>query len=131
MKSITGKISLTEIPPLNRTISFQHPAFKGTYGNVAEGIEKQGLKRSTSAETASLVHRTFKNLNGRLNERLYSEVNSILKRSYLWEFTGNLFLPKSNQEVNNGVILDLNPTFEKRRKEYSLNERISRSLTSN
>jgi len=35
-----------------------------------------------------------------------------MKDAWFWEFTGNLYLPKSNEEVNNGVILEHNPKIE-------------------
>jgi len=97
-----GKTSLT-VPHAGGKISFQHPAFKGTYGNVAEQIDKADLKRPSSPETASLVYDAFQNK----DEKYSSEIISILKDNWFWEFTGNLYLPKSNEEINNGVILDL------------------------
>ena len=45
-----------KVPHERGELSFQHPAFKGTYGNVAEQIDKAGLKRPNSPETASLVY---------------------------------------------------------------------------
>ena len=43
-----------KVPHEGGELSFQYPSFKGTYGNVAEQIDKAGLKRPNSAETASL-----------------------------------------------------------------------------
>src|SRR3989344_4517044 len=104
MKTITGK-SLTKIPHEGGNLSFQHPAFKGTSRQVAEQIDKEGLKRPNSPETASLVYDAFQNKDGKYE----SEIISILKDSWFWEFTGNLYLPSSNEEINNGVILEHNP----------------------
>ena len=120
MKTIIEKLYLRKIPHEKGELSFQHPAFKGTYGNVAKAIDKVGLKRPNSFETASLVYNAFQNKDGKYE----SEIISILKNNWLWEFTGNLYLPKSNgptgvsqrddfikpssgEEINNGVILDL------------------------
>ena len=100
-----GKTYLTRIPHNGKEISFQFPQFKGNYGDVAEKIDRAGLKRPSSSETASLVYDAFKNPKGEYE----SEIIRILKDSWLWEFTGNLYLPKSNKEINNGVILDLSP----------------------
>src|SRR3989338_3258595 len=86
-------------------LTFQYPAFKGTYGNVAEQIDKDGLKRPNSPKTASLVYGAWKNSEGEKE----SEIIKILINNWLWEFTGNLYLPKSNEEINNGVILEYNP----------------------
>ena len=108
MKAIVGKSYLTEIPHEEGKLSFQHPAFKGTYGNVAEQIDKAGLKRPNSPETASLVYDAFQNKDGKYE----SEIIKILKENWFWEFTGNLYLPKSNEEINNGVILEHNPKIE-------------------
>src|SRR3989344_8025904 len=103
MKTIIEKLYLRKIPHEKGELSFQHPAFKGTYGNVAKAIDKVGLKRPNSFETASLVYNAFQNKDGKYE----SEIISILKNNWLWEFTGNLYLPKSNEEISNGVILDL------------------------
>src|SRR3989338_3514680 len=102
MKIKEGKTYLT-VPHEGGELSFQHPAFKETYGNVAEQIDKAGLKRPNSSETASLVYDAWQNP----KEKYSSEIISILKNNWFWEFTGNLYLPKSNEEINNGVILDL------------------------
>ena len=83
MKAIVGKSYLTEIPHEEGKLSFQHPAFKGTYGNVAEQIDKAGLKRPNSPETASLVYDAFQNK----DEKYESEIISILKDNWFWEFT--------------------------------------------
>ena len=97
-----------KVPHEGGNLSFQHPAFKGTYGSVAEQIVKAGLKRPNSSETASLVYNSFQNKGGKYE----SEIIKILKDAWFWEFTGNLYLPKSNEEINNGVILEHNPKIE-------------------
>ena len=107
MKVEKGYTKLT-IPHEGNEITFQHPVFKGTYANVAEQLDKAGLKRPTSPETASLVYDVWKNSKGEYE----SEIIGILKSNWLWEFTGNLYLPKSNEEINNGVILEYNPKIE-------------------
>lgn len=91
-------------------LTFQYPAFRGTYGNVAEAIDKAELKRPNSPETASLVYDAFQNK----DEKYESEIIKILKDNWVWEFTGNLYLPKSNpnEEISNGVILEYNPKIE-------------------
>lgn len=105
METIIGKSYLTKIPHEGGELSFQYPAFRGTYLNVAEQIDKEKLKRPSSAETASLVYHAWKNP----KEQYSQEILSILKHSGFWEFTGNLYLPNSNEEINNGVILETNP----------------------
>ena len=42
------------------------------------------------------------------------------------EATGNLYLPKSNEELNNGVILDLNPKSENGRLQMNKSSLIKR-----
>jgi|SRR3989344_1767358 len=91
------------VPHEGGELSFQYPAFNGTYGSVAEEIDKAGLKRPSSPETASLVYDAWQTP----DEKYSQEIISILKNNWLWEFTGNLYLPKSNEKINNGVILDL------------------------
>lgn len=129
MEAIIGKSYLTEIPHEGRNLSFQYPAFKGNYANVAEQIDKENLKRPSSAETASLIYEAWKVPKGEKE----SEIISILKNNWFWEFTGNLYLPKSNEEINNGVILDLdsqNLKFENAKLIMNKNELIKR-LNSN
>ena len=105
MKAKIGKSYLTEVPHEGKEISFQYPVFRGRYGNVAEQIDKEGLNRPNSAETASLVYDAFQNPKGEYE----SKIIKILKDRLFWEFTGNFYLPKSNEEINNGVILETNP----------------------
>ena len=111
MKAQVGKTYLTGIPHNGSTISFQHPAFRGTYESVAGQIDKEGLQRPTSPETASLVYDVFQNPEGEYE----SEIVNILRNNWFWEFTGNLYLPKSNDEVNDGVIIEQNPQIVKGR----------------
>jgi len=105
MNKKVGKSSLNEVPHGEGTLTFQYPSFKGTYGKVAELIDSEGLKRPTSPELASLVYDAWKNPKGEGE----SEILKILKNNWFWEFTGNFYLPKSNEEVNNGVIIVYNP----------------------
>jgi len=105
MEAKIGKTYLTGIPHEGKKLIFQHPSFRGTYGNVAEAIDKAGLKRPNSAETASLIYDAFQNPKGEYE----SGIIKILKSNWFWEFAGNLYLPKSNEEINNGVILEANP----------------------
>ena len=105
MKPQVEKTYLREVPHEGRELTFQYPAFRGTYGNVAKQIDKENLKRPNSAETASLVRDAFQNSQGQYE----SEIIKILKDRWFWEFTGNLYTPKSNAEINNGVILENNP----------------------
>ena len=100
-----GKTYLT-VPHEGRKLTFQHPAFRGTYGNVAEEIDKESLQRPNSAETASLVYDAFQNQEGEYESQIIKILNDKL---FWWEFTGNLYLPKSSDEINNGVILENNP----------------------
>jgi len=107
MKIEKGYTKLT-VPHKDKEITFAYPAFKGTYTNVAEAIKKEGLILSTSGQTASLVYDASQNKEGKYE----SEIIKILKDNWLWEFTGNLYLPKSDDEVNNGVILEDNPMIQ-------------------
>lgn len=122
MEAIIGKSYLTEIPHEGKTISFQYPAFRGTYGDVAEQIDKDNLKRPTSSETASLVYDAFQNPEGEYE----SKIIKILRTEWLWEFTGNLYLPKGEGEIQNGVILDLNPKITDKRLNMNKKSLIKR-----
>jgi hypothetical protein len=122
MKAQIGKTYLTEIPHEGKELTFEHPSFKGTFGEVYNKIKELGLKIPSSAETASLVYDAFQNLGGKYE----SEIKDILRNDWFWEFTGNLYLPKSNEDINNGVILDLNPTIENGRLVMNKNSLIKR-----
>jgi len=108
METIIGKSYLTKIPHEGGELAFQYPAFNGTCENITEQIDKAGLKRPSSVETASLVYEAWKNP----EEKDSLEIISILRDNWFWEFTGNLYLPKSDEEINNGVILETNPKIE-------------------
>ena len=101
MKVQVGRTYLT-VPHGNGEITFQHPLFRGTYGDVANQVGKEGLKRPISSETSSLVCDAFQNPNGEYE----SQILNVLKSNWLWEFTGNLYLPKSSEEVSDGVLLE-------------------------
>ena len=110
------------VPHEGGELSFQHPAFNGTYVDVAKQIDKAGLKRPNSSETASLVYDAWQNP----KEKYSSEIISILKNNWFWEFTGNLYLPKSNEEINNGVILEHNPKIKNGKLVMDKNSLIKR-----
>ena len=122
MKAIVQSTILSDIPDESGNFSVQYPSFKGTYGDVSEEIKKAELEKMTSAQTASLVYDAFKNK----DDKYCSEITPILKDDLFWEFTGNLYLPKSNEEINNGVILDLNPVIENKRLIMNKNSLIER-----
>lgn len=92
------------VPHERSTLTLQWPAFRGRYGNVAEQIDTAGLKRPTSPEIASLMYDAFKNKKREYESKVIQALNP-----GVWEFTGNLYLPKSREEVNNGVIIESNP----------------------
>ena len=103
--NVNAKKTYFEVPHKEGKITFQYPAFQGFYGEVAEQIDKENLQRPTSAETASLVYYAFQNQEGKYEK----EIISCLEHRWLWEFTGNLYIPKSDEKINKGVILDNNP----------------------
>ena len=122
MKIKEGKTYLT-VPHAGGELSFQYPAFKGTYGNIGEQIDEAGLKRPNSPKTASLVYDAWQNKEGKYE----SEIISILKINWLWEFTGNLYLPKrEGEEFHNGVIIEYNPKIENRKLIMDKNSLVKR-----
>src|SRR3989344_2151670 len=122
MKIKEGKTYLT-VPHEGGELTFQHPAFKGTYGNVAEQIDKAGLKRPNSSETSSLVYDAWQTP----DERYSQEIISILKDNWFWEFTGNLYLPKrEGEEFHNGVLIEHNPKIENGKLVMNKNDLIKR-----
>jgi hypothetical protein len=117
MEVETGPIFLKKIPHEGKEITFLYPAYRGSYGEVAEKIDKTilkipsfgetiSLKRPSSGEIASLIDDAWKNSRGEYEHKILD----IMMVGWLWEYTGNLYLPKSNEEASNGVIIEHNPT---------------------
>jgi hypothetical protein len=101
-----GKTYLRGIPHEGRQISFEYPAYRGHYSEVAGKIDDARLKRPSSAEIASLLKDAWKKPNGEYE----SKIINISINDWLLEFTGNLYIPKSNQEISGGLIIEHNPT---------------------
>ncbi len=116
-----GKTYLT-VPHERGKLTFQYPFFKGYFGDIANAIEKAGLKKPNSSETASLVYDAFNNPSGKYE----SEIIDIMNNYWFGEFTGNLYLPKSNEEVNNGVIIDNNPVIKNGKLIMNKNDLVKR-----
>jgi hypothetical protein len=116
-----GKTYLT-VPHEGGKLTFQYPFFKGYFGDIVNSIEKAGLKKPNSSKTASLVYDAFKNPSGKYE----SEIIDIMNNYWFGEFTGNLYLPKSNEEVNNGVIIDNNPIIQNGKLIMNKNDLIKR-----
>lgn len=99
--------TLKLVPYKEGGILFRHPAFKGGYQDAAEEIDKRKLKRPSPSEVAALVHEAFQHP----GETCNSEVLNAMRYHWIWEYAGNLYLPKSNsgKEIHNGVIIEINP----------------------
>ncbi|KHO55021.1 MAG: hypothetical protein QT10_C0007G0007 [archaeon GW2011_AR19] len=124
MKTIIGKSYLI-VPHAGGELTFQYPAFEGTYGSVAKAIDKEGLKRPNSPETASLVYDAFQNPNNKYSKEIIDILNNI-NNNYFWEFIGNLYLPKSGEKINNGVIIEHNPKIKNGKLIMNKNSLIKR-----
>ena len=88
--------------------SFGSPLISGTYEGVAKQIAKENLELPTSPQIASLIYEMAKN-----PKKEFSELIKTLENRWIWEYTGNLYLPKSNNEINNGIILESLPKIKK------------------
>jgi hypothetical protein len=100
------------VPHEESKITFRYPSFTGFWQDVAEKISNIGLEIPSSSETASIIFNAFQNKRGEYE----SKIIKILDTRWYWEFTGNLYLPKSNSKINNGVILDLKQRPNKNRQ---------------
>ncbi len=97
---------ITEIPHKGGKLTFRSLPFRGNLRLITGSLDSYGLKRSSSSEIASLFYYAFQNPKGEYE----SELIRVIKGDYwIREFTGNYYLPKSNEEINNGVILESNP----------------------
>jgi len=127
MKIKEGKTYLS-VPHEGGQLTFQHPSFRGTYGNLAQQIDANWLQRPTSAQTASLVYDALQNPKGEYEVGILK----ILKDFWLVEFNGNLYLPKhEGKEIHNGVIVEANPTIENEKlvmDRKALTERLNKAL---
>ena len=96
---------------------FSYPSVNGhTLEEVTKQIDEEGLLRPTSAHIASLVYEACKTNNGELDRRKAEREDYHKKdilfddlRDWLWEYTANLFLPKSKGEFPSGVFIVDNP----------------------
>jgi hypothetical protein len=111
MEVETGQIFLKNIPHEGKKINFVYPAYRGTYGEVFETIDKMGLKKPSSGELVSLIDNAWENSRGEWESRILD----IFMTGWLWENVGNLYLPKSNEEINGGVIIEFNPRIIERK----------------
>lgn len=96
---------IKNVPCNGKNLFFRYPSFIGIQSKVSESVINNNLEIPTSAETASLIYDAFTNN----KKEYYSEITESIKNDRLWEFTGNLYLPESKDEISNGVLIDLNP----------------------
>ncbi len=104
---IKGKTEIV-VPHNEGAITFVYERYgPDTYANVQSSIEQAGLEAPTMAQTASLLHQMYC---GELKDAKESEeIRKILANSWLWGFTGSLYVPdkgvyiQDHPEVRNGV----------------------------
>jgi hypothetical protein len=100
-----GKTYLRGIPHKGKHISFEYPAYRGNYGDIAEKIDGAGLRRPSSSEIASLLRDAWRNRRGEYE----SKILNISVNDWLLEFSGNLYIPKSREEISDCVLIEYNP----------------------
>ena len=85
-------------------LTFLYPAYGPyIYASVKELIEQDNLKPATMAETVSLVHAAFNS-----DDQYSNEIKDIMKKRWLWAFTGTLVTPRGeyiqdNPETREGM----------------------------
>jgi len=95
------------VPHKGEEINFQYPSIKkGTYSLVNSSCDPSNLSMPTSAETASLFYAALQ----KKYEKHEAHILDLLKKYPFCEATANLILPKSNDEIDNGIILETNPS---------------------
>jgi hypothetical protein len=95
-ESLRVKEGRTELSTKGRT--FIHPAYRGTFAQLGEAINADGLQRPTMADTADLVHTAYNS-----NDKYSNEIKGIMKDGFFYVFNGNLYIP------NRGVYIQDNP----------------------
>ena len=71
------------------------PQGPNTYFIVAEALDKEGLKKPTMAENASLVYSAWQNPDNAYSKKIID----ILKSNWLWGFNGILYIPKEGAYI--------------------------------
>ncbi|MBU1203772.1 MAG: hypothetical protein KKG60_01755 [Nanoarchaeota archaeon] len=96
------------VPHQDGKITLVHPAYgPNTYFGVHKSISEANLSVPTMAETASLVYAAWQNP----EERYSKEIIRLLKDSWLWGFTGNLYVPgdgvyiQDNPKIKDGKVI--------------------------
>mgnify|MGYP003964002525 CR=1 FL=1 len=114
-----GRKEIIFIVPITREIYVCPDTYP--YNEFEDKLNEKDLKIPTSPQTISLFYSAFQNIKGEWEFPVSQNL------SYLnWESTGNLYLPKSNEEVNNGVILEINPLVDGRGLKMNKSKLIKR-----
>lgn len=101
-------------------LTFAHPHYgPGTYAQVGEQIQKEGLARPTMAQTVSLVHTAFNS-----DDKYSKEIKDIMRNKWLWAYTGILYVP------NKGAYIQDDPQIKNAMPYMDQNE-LERKLYSN
>lgn len=96
-----------------KDITFIYPAKgPGTFAQVGEQIDSDGLIRPTMAQTASLAYAAWQNP----KDKYSSEVIDVIKNKWLWAFNGILYVP------NKGAYIQDDPKTENGRVSMNLSE---------
>lgn len=108
------KRKIVEIPHKGKTITFP----VSTPIEIYQVLKSNEVRSAISAETASLVYDAF--LNSKIKDE--NTIKNILEESFLYEFTGNIFLPSvgEKKKLYNGVILVDNPPIVNGRLEQNI-----------
>jgi len=102
-----GRIEI-DVPHNEDKLTFIYPAKgPGTYTQVAEAIDQEGLARPTLAETASILYPGFCDENA-MKEPEFASIRQLMKDNWLWAFTGILYVP------NEGAYIQENPEIRNR-----------------
>ncbi len=114
MRVEEGRTKLTVLHN-GEDLTFIHPYFgPGSYaevGNLVEGPEdkRTGLHKPTLAQTASLVNTAFNS-----DDRYSQEIKELMKKGWLWGFTGVLYVPKEGAYFeDNPKVKDGKPYLER------------------
>jgi len=101
------KVYLT-VPHKNGSVTFEvarYGLLHGELGFTSDHLKDKGLRGPNSPEVISLIYDAYNNPKGRYE----SKIITTLTEGKFFEFTGNLYLPKSGEEVSGGIIVEYNP----------------------
>lgn len=105
MELLVKNLSFTNVPCVDSKFFISFPFLFGEFNEIGVMIEKNGYFRPNSKEILDIIYHAYLNPYSLEGEKIFE----CLRSSSLLEYSLGLHLPKSKEEINDGVIIDHNP----------------------